>query len=118
MLDWRADSRWDCHPRMNRAVRHRYGLSDPGKPWQNGAGESFNGKLRDDCLSLEWFRSRREASIVIECLVSRTPLPSVDAEIPALADILDRSGRDFLEAERIAEAGHPPVQSRAVCALR
>lgn len=41
-------------------------LSDPGKPWQNGADESFNGKLRDECLSLEWFRSRREAAIVIE----------------------------------------------------
>ena len=41
-------------------------LSDPGKPWQNGADESFNGKLRDECLSVEWFRSRREAAIVIE----------------------------------------------------
>jgi len=41
-------------------------LSDPGKPWQNGADESFNGKLRDECLSLEWFRSRSEAAIVIE----------------------------------------------------
>ena len=29
---------------------------DPGKPWQNGATESFNGKFRDECLSLEWFR--------------------------------------------------------------
>jgi putative transposase len=41
-------------------------LIDPGKPWQNGAGESFNGKFRDECLSLEWFRSRAEAKAVIE----------------------------------------------------
>jgi putative transposase len=41
-------------------------LSDPGKPWQNGDDESFNGKFRDECLSLEWFRSRREAAAVIE----------------------------------------------------
>jgi putative transposase len=41
-------------------------LSDPGKPWQNGADESFNGKFRDECLSLEWFRSRREAVVVVE----------------------------------------------------
>jgi putative transposase len=28
--------------------------------------ESFNGKLRDECLSLKWFRSRAEAKVVIE----------------------------------------------------
>lgn len=27
---------------------------------------SFNGKFRDECLSLEWFRSRREAVVLIE----------------------------------------------------
>ena len=41
-------------------------LIDPGKPWQNGTDESFNGKLRDECLSLEWFRSRHEARVIIE----------------------------------------------------
>jgi putative transposase len=39
---------------------------DPGKPWQNGADESFNGKLRDECLSAEWFRTRQEARAVIK----------------------------------------------------
>lgn len=38
----------------------------PGKPWQNGTGESFNGRLRDECLDMEWFRSRAEAAVVIE----------------------------------------------------
>ena len=41
-------------------------LIEPGKPWQNGVVESFNGKFRDECLSLEWFRSRAEAKVVIE----------------------------------------------------
>jgi putative transposase len=41
-------------------------LIDPGKPWQNGTTESFNGKLRDECLNMEWFRNRTEARIVIE----------------------------------------------------
>ena len=41
-------------------------LIDPGKPWQNGVSESFNGKFRDECLSLEWFLSRAEAKVVIE----------------------------------------------------
>jgi putative transposase len=41
-------------------------LIDPGKPWQNGADESFNGKFRDECLNLEWFRNRVEARVIIE----------------------------------------------------
>jgi putative transposase len=41
-------------------------LIEPGKPWQNGVNESFNGKFRDECLSLEWFRSRAEAKVLIE----------------------------------------------------
>jgi len=28
--------------------------------------ESFNGMFRDECLSLEWFRTRPEAKVVIE----------------------------------------------------
>ena len=39
---------------------------DPGKPWQNGTDESFNGKFRNECRSLEWFRNRMEAKIGIE----------------------------------------------------
>ena len=41
-------------------------LIDPGKPWQNGMLESFNGKLRDECLGMEWFLSRAQAKVVIE----------------------------------------------------
>ncbi len=39
---------------------------DPGKPWQNGADESFNGKFRDQHLSLHWFRNRADARVSIE----------------------------------------------------
>jgi putative transposase len=39
---------------------------DPGKPWQNGTDESFNGKFRDECLNLEWFRNRLDAKVGIE----------------------------------------------------
>jgi len=41
-------------------------LIDPGKPWQNGTNESFNGKFRDECLGMEWFRTRAEAKVRIE----------------------------------------------------
>ncbi|NVI21020.1 IS3-like element ISBp1 family transposase, partial [Burkholderia pseudomallei] len=56
----RATLKWAAQNGMDMA------LSDPGKPWQNGADESFNGKFRDECLSLEWFRTRTEAKVVIE----------------------------------------------------
>jgi len=58
---------------VSRAVLrwlHRAGIDtaliDPGKPWQNGSDESFNGKFRDECLSMEWFRTCAEAKVVIE----------------------------------------------------
>jgi len=38
----------------------------PGKPWQNGLNESFNGRLRDECLNAEWFANRTEAAVLIE----------------------------------------------------
>ena len=39
---------------------------EPGNPWQNGKCESFNGKLRDECLNMEWFDTLKEAQVVIE----------------------------------------------------
>jgi putative transposase len=33
----------------------------PGKPTQNAFAESFNGKFRDTCLNLHWFRTMYEA---------------------------------------------------------
>jgi putative transposase len=39
---------------------------EPGKPTQNGHIESFNGKLRDECLDMEWFTSLQEAKNIIE----------------------------------------------------
>jgi putative transposase len=39
---------------------------EPGSPWENGYCESFNGKLRDECLNGEIFYWLKEAQIVIE----------------------------------------------------
>ena len=38
----------------------------PGKPMQNGFVESFNGRLRDECLNEHLFRSHRDARERIE----------------------------------------------------
>lgn len=56
----RAVLRWLQTTRIDTA------LIDPGKPWQNGLNESFNGKFRDECLGMEWFRNRVDAKAVIE----------------------------------------------------
>jgi putative transposase len=39
---------------------------EPGSPWENGYCESFNGKLRDECLNQEIFYSQKEAAVLIE----------------------------------------------------
>jgi len=41
-------------------------LIEPGKPNQNAYIESFNGRLRDECLNDHWFTSLLHARIVIE----------------------------------------------------
>jgi len=40
-------------------------LIEPGRPMQNGYIESFNGKLRDECLNEQWFTSLAQARTVI-----------------------------------------------------
>jgi putative transposase len=39
---------------------------EPASPWQNGKGESFNGKFRDECLRMEIFGNWREAVVIAE----------------------------------------------------
>ena len=39
---------------------------DPGKPWQNGTNESFNGKFRDECLSMNYFLSLESMREILE----------------------------------------------------
>jgi putative transposase len=56
----RAILRWLADERIETA------LIDPGKPWQNGSNESFNGKFRDECLGMQWFKNRVDAKMLIE----------------------------------------------------
>jgi transposase InsO family protein len=41
-------------------------LIEPGKPNQNAYIESFNGRVRDECLNEHWFTSLAHARTVIE----------------------------------------------------
>jgi putative transposase len=38
----------------------------PGKPMQNGYAESFNGRLREECLNPNWFLHLADARRTIE----------------------------------------------------
>jgi len=66
--------RWDNGPEfVARELRKGWGrlgtgrlYMEPGSPWENGYCESFNGKLRDECLHGEIFYSLKEAEVVIE----------------------------------------------------
>jgi transposase InsO family protein len=46
---------------MDRIIEHRTALIDPGNPLQNNANESFNARLRDECLNPRRFPFRQQA---------------------------------------------------------
>ena len=56
----RALDAW-CH---ERGVRHHF--IRPGKPVENAFIESFNGRLRDECLDVHWFSAIEQARTEIE----------------------------------------------------
>jgi len=39
---------------------------NPGSPWENGYIESFNDKLRDECLNREIFQNGKESQVIVE----------------------------------------------------
>jgi transposase InsO family protein len=68
-------------------------FTDPGKPMQNGYIESFNGKLRAECLNQHWFQSLSEAR---------------EIKIPKL-DFLEQSVRfvKYIKISRRMPCRHP-----------
>ena len=66
----RSDNGPEFTATVVRAWLARVGVTtlfiEPGSPWENGDVESFNGKLRDECLNRERFDTRLEAQVVIE----------------------------------------------------
>src|SRR6266404_9813209 len=56
----RALAAWSAE----RGVRLQF--IQPGKPVQNAYVESFNGRLRDECLNANWFTSLSDARRKIE----------------------------------------------------
>lgn len=75
---------------LNWAYRNGVSLKliEPGKPNQNAYVESFNGRLRDECLNEHWFTSLQHARVVIEDwrreYNERRPKKSLGGLTPAL----------------------------------
>ena len=83
---------------------------EPGSPWENGYNESFNGKLRDECLSVHWFESLGEAQRLIaqwRCEYNeRRPHSSLGNRAPAayVAELLSTGS-----SPRVTEARFPTL---------
>lgn len=73
---------------------------EPGSPWQNGYVESFNGKLRDECLNEEIFWSRAEAQVVTdwwrEVYNRERPHSALGFKTPAEVALESRNGHEKL----------------------
>jgi len=100
-------------------------LIDPGKPWQNAMDESFNGKFRDEHLSLQWFRNRVEARVSIETwrrhynevrphssLGYRTPLEFKAADVATITE-----GRSPAEPARADHEKEPDTEQPLTSAI-
>jgi putative transposase len=66
----RTDNALEFCGRAMLTWAHEHGVTlrliEPGKPNQNAYIESFNGRLRDECLNEHWFTSVSHAQVVIE----------------------------------------------------
>lgn len=84
---------------------------EPGSPWQNAFGESFNGRLRDECLNLEWFRNATEAKVVIAMWRRHynedRPHSSLDYQTPQ--EFRCAYDRRAAELATLDEPGNPPI---------
>jgi putative transposase len=82
-------------------------LIEPGKPNQNAYIESFNGRLRDECLNEHWFTSLAQAQVIIEAwrreYNEERPKKGLGGLTPALY------------AKQLANAVESPPDSRSQC---
>lgn len=81
-------------------VGTRTGLSyiPPGSPWHNGYVESFNSRLRDECLNINSFHSLLHAQVMIGDWTSTTITAALLARLPT--------------PSRVRSAMHPSNRNR------
>jgi len=84
----------------------------PASPWENGYIESFNDKLRDECLNREIFRNGKEAQTIVEAWREEynnyRPHSSLDYLTPA------EFARRYYEKNRVTEAKQPVEKAESL----
>lgn len=72
---------------MAGATKHQTRFIEPGSPWQKGINESFNGRIRDECLDLELLGNLLEAQCVARNFRDEyndiRPLSTIDYRTPS-----------------------------------
>lgn len=85
----------------------------PGRPVENGFIESFNGRLRDECLNVEWFSSLEDARQKLakfrEHYNHLRPHSSLGDRAPAVFATLHSSRREAPQVGAGEEAHTPPL---------
>jgi putative transposase len=91
----------------------------PGKPTQNGYVESFNGKLREECLRVNWFQNLFEARRIIanwrHDYNERRPHSSLNYLTPAEFSAKTSRGKDAdsVRLENAHRVSHFPTAAAA-----
>ena len=67
----------------------------PGRPWENGYNERFNGTLRRKVLNAEWFHSTKQAQFAINSLLRQynqiKPRHALGTRSPVPETLLDKA---------------------------
>ena len=84
----------------------------PGRPVENGFIESFNGRLRDECLNVEWFSSLEDARQKLakfrEHYNHLRPHSSLGDRAPAVFAALHRREKEASPQMGAGEEAHTP----------
>jgi len=96
----------------------------PGRPVENGFIESFNGRLRDECLNVEWFTSLDDARLKLakfrehynrerphSALADRTPAAFAELHKGKASTLLGRALQSLL-IESLECPKTPSIQER------
>ncbi len=84
----------------------------PGRPVENGFIESFNGRLRDECLNVEWFptldQARKKLTVWRDHYNHRRPHSALDDRPPSVfADLHRSTARRFAPSDPYKANGKP-----------